>query len=108
MFDKINMSELKCCMNGMDMTFKLATSPSLNLITLSRQFLVLRTVKNTGLKSGWDMHDLQSGSFRWAWWCQSVISISPFGFDFSGNVILSFFFYSLFYVDIQYSSGNSQ
>ena len=45
MFDKINMSELKCCMNGMDMTFKLATSPSLNLITLSRQFLVLRTVK---------------------------------------------------------------
>ena len=52
MFDKINMSELKCCMNGMDMTFKLATSPSLNLITLSRQFLVLRTVKNTSLKSG--------------------------------------------------------
>ena len=31
MFDKINMNELKCYIDGMDVIFKLATSPSLKL-----------------------------------------------------------------------------
>ena len=40
----------------------------LDLIPFSKHFLVLKTVKNTSHKSGWDRHDLQT-------------SASPFEFD---------------------------
>ena len=57
------MSDLECCMDGIDVIFKLATFPSF-ISTFPKQFQVLTTVKNPSHGSGWDRHDLQTGNFR--------------------------------------------
>ena len=64
MFDKINSSELECCMDGIKVIFELAISPSLILLLFSSKFQVLRTVKNPSQGPGSDRCDLQTGSFR--------------------------------------------
>lgn len=51
-FDKIKMSELEICMDGMELTFNTSTSPYLDVINSCKQFLILRTVKNPSHESG--------------------------------------------------------
>ena len=43
-FDEINIRELECCMDGLDVIFKLATSPILVLLLFPCSFIQLRTL----------------------------------------------------------------
>ena len=59
MFDKANMSELECYMDGMDVIFKLATCPSSMSLLFPSNF----RFKNSSHRSRWDRRDLQTGNF---------------------------------------------
>ena len=56
-------------LSRIDVTLKLVPSTSLMSLLYSKQFQVLRTVKNPSHGYGWDRRDFQTSNFRWAW-CQ--------------------------------------
>ena len=51
-------------LDGMDVIFKLTTSPSLMTLLYLNQFQILRTVKNLSHGPGRNRGDLPAGNFR--------------------------------------------
>ena len=50
-------------MDGVDVIFKLTTSPSLMSLLRPSKYQVLRTVKNPSHEFGWNRRDLETDNF---------------------------------------------